>query len=609
MKTSTHLPVFLIACLCLVCGNFAFSQSVPVKRIALVIGIKAYENVQPLQNSRKDAYDMALVLKSKGFHVIELYDSRTKKELLDGIRKYSALLSGQESAVGMLFYSGHGMQVDGDNYLIPAGAELQIKADIDDQCVNVNYIMRALEETNNALNIFVLDACRNNPFRGFSRSGERGLNMVNAPKGSYIVYATKPGSVASDGTGSNGLFTSKLLKYINTPDLDIEHVFKHVAADVAAESGDAQRPWISSDFTGDFYFSTGAQPITIKREGVPTGSETTRVLVQNGDDAYSKSDYEHARGSYLQAFEQGDPLNAEVENKLGYMYAVGKGVDINYQEAFKWFQKSSDQGNAGSQNWLGSMFYKGQWVAKDYNQAFKWFQKSALQGNTNSQSWLGQLYHDGEGVAKDYPEAIKWFQKASDNGNAVAQNWLAFMYYEGKGVAQDYYEAFKWYKKSGEGGNSSSQSWAGQMCHDGRGTTKDFSEALKWFQKSADQGNSIAQNWLGSMYYNGEGVAVDFLEAYKWFKKSADQGEKGSQNWLGMLYYDGKGVAKDHYEAFKWYKKSAEQGNISSQDWTGYFYENGQGVEKDMDEAKRWYTKAADQGNDHAKGRLKALNR
>jgi uncharacterized caspase-like protein len=112
-----------------------------------------------------------------------------------------------------------------------------------------------MDETNNPLKIVIMDACRDNPFRSFSRSGEQGLNMVDAPKGTYIVFATKPGSVASDGTGRNGLFTSKLLQFINEENLTLEEVFKKVAAEVSKDSQDRQRPWISSDFTGEFYFN------------------------------------------------------------------------------------------------------------------------------------------------------------------------------------------------------------------------------------------------------------------------------------------------------------------------------------------------------------------
>src|SRR5688572_20806377 len=164
----------------------AFGQDDQPK-FALVIGVKSYQFVAPLQNTLNDATDISALLKTKGFQVIEVYDPKTKRELQDAVRKYFALLQSKPKAAGMLFYSGHGMQVDGSNYLIPTLANPQIKADIDDQCLNMDYVMQAIEQAGNPLNIFVLDACRNNPFRSFSRSSERGLNMVSTPKGSYIV--------------------------------------------------------------------------------------------------------------------------------------------------------------------------------------------------------------------------------------------------------------------------------------------------------------------------------------------------------------------------------------------------------------------------------------
>jgi tetratricopeptide (TPR) repeat protein len=223
-------------------------------RLALVIGVKTYKNISALRNPLNDAEDMSANLKKLGFTVIELFDPSTKRQIQDAIRKYQSILKQHKDAVGLIFYSGHGMQVDGANYLIPGGAEMQIKADVEDQCVNMDYIMTAIEEAKNALNIFILDACRNNPFSGFDRSGERGLSVITAPVGSYIVYATKPGSVASDGEGRNGLFTNYLLKHMLTPNLNIEQLFKKVARDVGTVSNNMQRPWISSDFTGDFYF-------------------------------------------------------------------------------------------------------------------------------------------------------------------------------------------------------------------------------------------------------------------------------------------------------------------------------------------------------------------
>jgi uncharacterized protein (TIGR02145 family) len=255
-------------------------------KYALVIGVKAYQYVQPLQNSLNDARDMAALLKRKGFTVIELYDPATKRSMQDAVLKYFELIRSQPKAAGLVYYSGHGMQVKGSNYLMPTFSNPQVEADLDDQCMNMDYVMRAIEQAGNELNIFVLDACRNNPFHGFSRSSEKGLSMVETPKGSYIVYSTKPGSVASDGIGGNGLFTSKLLQYIDTPGLNIEQVFKKAAHDVAQASGDAQRPWIASDFTGDFFFTPGggqrlpnasqpSEPLIISNELINKISEST----------------------------------------------------------------------------------------------------------------------------------------------------------------------------------------------------------------------------------------------------------------------------------------------------------------------------------------------
>lgn len=246
---------YLLSLLFYSCSIYA--QPTSMDRMALVIGVKNYASVSPLQNTLNDARDMADALKAKGFQVIELYDPQTKRQMQDAIVEYFQLLRKNKNTAGIVFYSGHGMQVDGSNYLIPARANPQIKADLEDQCLNMDYVMRAIEEAGNPLNIFILDACRNNPFRGFYRSNEQGLNMVATPKGSYIVYATKPGSVASDGSGRNGLFTSKLLKYLAVEGLNIEQVFKRVASDVSVESNDAQRPWIASDYSGDFFFTPG----------------------------------------------------------------------------------------------------------------------------------------------------------------------------------------------------------------------------------------------------------------------------------------------------------------------------------------------------------------
>lgn len=164
----------------------------------------------PLRNAVNDAKAMAAALQTKGFSVDAIYNPKTKNDLREAITRYYTAMKDQVDAVGIIFYAGHGMQLDGNNYLIPTSASLQMPGDLDDQCVKMNTVMSVLKSSSASLNILLLDACRTLP--SFSRDGEQGWSKVEAPRGSIIVFATEAGKTASDGTGKNGLFTSNLLK-------------------------------------------------------------------------------------------------------------------------------------------------------------------------------------------------------------------------------------------------------------------------------------------------------------------------------------------------------------------------------------------------------------
>ena len=166
------------------------AQQDNAKRFALVIGVQNYVSVPPLRHSLNDATDMSTVLRSKGFKVEALYDPKSKKEIKDAITRYYNIMRNQNGAVGIIYYAGHGTQYEGENYLIPASANLQIPGDMDEQCVKMNTLMSVLNSSNNNLNIFLIDACRTNSFPSFSRDIVKGLSAVEAPKGSIVVFAT-----------------------------------------------------------------------------------------------------------------------------------------------------------------------------------------------------------------------------------------------------------------------------------------------------------------------------------------------------------------------------------------------------------------------------------
>lgn len=222
------------------------SAQVP-KRVALLVGNAAYAGA-PLANPANDASDLAAALKARGFDtVVALNSSRT--DMTARIRSFVDKV--EPGAVALFYYAGHGMQVRGKNYIIPVDAKVQSEADVLDQGIEIDSILQRLEMKAAAINLVILDACRNNPF---TRSYGGGLASIDAPKGTLIAFATSPGKVALDGKGRNGVFTKHLLANIGLPGLKVEDVFKRVRIGVTEESRGQQVPWENTSLTGDFYF-------------------------------------------------------------------------------------------------------------------------------------------------------------------------------------------------------------------------------------------------------------------------------------------------------------------------------------------------------------------
>ena len=222
------------------------------KRTALVIGNSQYE-VGILRNPEHDAQDIARTLEQLGFQVT-LQINASQEQMEEAISEFGRTL--YQGGVGLFYYAGHGVQVAGENYLIPVRARIESESDVRYKGVNVGQVLGKMGEARNGFNVIILDACRDNPFARSFRSSTRGLAVVRdaAPQGTLIAYATSPGKVASDGDASNGLYTKHLLQNMATPNLSIEQVFKRVLQGVDRETNGQQTPWTSSSFSGDFYF-------------------------------------------------------------------------------------------------------------------------------------------------------------------------------------------------------------------------------------------------------------------------------------------------------------------------------------------------------------------
>jgi len=223
-------------------------------RVALVIGNSQYPFIGQLKNPENDAKDMAEALRKLGFNVTVKLNA-DQEEMEAAIGEFGKLL--KEDSLGLFYYAGHGVQIKGNNYLIPVHSGIKQAKDIRYKAVDLNMLIDEMVYANNGKNIIILDACRNNPLpEKDERRSSTGLARTDAPAGTLIAYATSPGSVAIDGEGRNGVYTKYLLENMFEPGIPIEIVFKRVLQGVSSDTNRKQIPWMSSSLDIDFYFIT-----------------------------------------------------------------------------------------------------------------------------------------------------------------------------------------------------------------------------------------------------------------------------------------------------------------------------------------------------------------
>jgi hypothetical protein len=223
----------------------------PAERVALVIGNSSYRSV-PLLNPRNDAEAMADLLRQAGFSVDAQFDT-SQQQLASAVERFGKVIRDPKVKFGLFYYAGHGLQLEWRNYLVPVSADIQSPDDVRKQTIDVSYLLKYMEEAQGRNFLVILDACRDDPFGDAFRPPAKGLSQFDAPAGSMLAYATAPGSVAMDGTGRNGLYTSNLLREFSVRGARIEDAFKRVRLNVRLASQGRQIPWESTSLEEDVY--------------------------------------------------------------------------------------------------------------------------------------------------------------------------------------------------------------------------------------------------------------------------------------------------------------------------------------------------------------------
>jgi hypothetical protein len=227
------------------------SPVLALPKVALVLGNSKYKDA-PLKNPANDAQAIGEALKTMGFTVTIKLDAG-RAEMAAVTQAYVQQLA-KRKVVGLFYYAGHGIQLAWRNYMLPVDTEIETVADIQKQAVEVNGLLEGIKRADNALNVIILDACRDNPFGSLKGIDQKGLSQMDAPQNTLLAYATSPGNVASDGTGEHGLYTEHLLREMKVPEAKVEDIFKRVRLGVRRKTKGGQIPWESTSLEEDFYF-------------------------------------------------------------------------------------------------------------------------------------------------------------------------------------------------------------------------------------------------------------------------------------------------------------------------------------------------------------------
>lgn len=393
------------------------------KRVALVIGNSEYRHVPRLANPKNDAADVRARLGGLGYQLFGGVDM-DRTLMISAITGFGR--AAENADVAVVFYAGHGLQVSGQNYLVPVDASVESEAELDISLVPMSIVMQQLSR-GSRVNIAILDACRDNPFtQGLSRSMGtraigalgRGFSPMRSVTGTYIAYATAPDSVAQDGEGRNSPFTTALLKFIDQAGLSLSDLMIEVRNEVIRATNGKQVPWDTSSLTGRFYFKfEGAltvEPAPSAAIGpAPAAPSAVTVLPETrtptvGPDVQASRWAVAARSNgardwqrFLDDFPQG-PYTADAANNLGNLYATGNGVPRDDVRAASLYRRGAELGHPDAMTNYGIMLAGPRGVPRDDAQAVALFRRA---DNANGMQLLALMVDSGRGTARDSNEA------------------------------------------------------------------------------------------------------------------------------------------------------------------------------------------------------------
>jgi uncharacterized protein len=526
-------------------------ETLAANRFALVIGNGDYVNSKSLPNPVNDATDVSDVLRQLGFSVTTVLNG-TYNDIRQAIRSFNIQVQGAD--IGLIYFAGHGMELAGDNWLIPVDADLKTDLDVANSAISLKTIMQSVSRAS-GLGLVILDACRDDPFAAkiehakLSRSVERGFARVEPTTNVLVAYAAKDGTTAKDGDGHNSPYTAALLRNLGRPNLEVGRMFRNIRDEVMTNSNREQEPFVYGSLSSKaFYLNESAAP-----PAATAGSQALAVPGEESEAIWStikQSNDSDLFEQFLVKFPDG-PHAVEARDRLAKLQVAldcdrraksfldrdrtrTASVAQRDESASRLATTACEQAALQFPGTARYAFQAGRVAEarKDYSGARRHYENADRLGSAAAAFRLGLLFSESNRLPSDYAQARKWFEKAANQNILTAMFSLGVLYEMGRGGPQDYTKARELYTKAAEGGERRAMKNIGSLYETGRGVERDYDASMRWYKMAADLGDWNAMTSIGKLYELGLGVAKSPTIAREWYRKAADA-ENAERKTLG----------------------------------------------------------------------------
>lgn len=614
--------IFLILSLCPL-----ISQAQP-QRVALVIGNGAYLDVPNLLNPVNDAQDISASLRRIGFEVTTHLNLKSG-EFNRALRDFSRAAENADMAV--LYFAGHGLEIDNINYLIPVDARMERASDVTYEAVALPKFLQSVSGAK-TLRLVLLDACRNNPFltqiaKNSSRSLGRGLAHIEPLGGILVGYAARGGTVAYDGEGRNSPYASALLKYLEEPNLEIGKLFRRVRDSVYNETLGLQEPFTYGSLPAkDIFLSTS-------KANQPNQTEILRNFaradLQNTEQAWTAFLDEiegvavdpkiirraRSKLAFLQKRESVatrqagsallppsspmiracDKLAADPDDENRPTEIVGvaaKKIELNLALTACKLAVAGNEDHARSIYQLGRVLS----VENKWKKAFETYQVAAALEYWAAQIAVAEEQINGRLEVRSSAEGFMLLERAMNAGSAIAARKLGQYRWQRFNV-KDSLEAIDYYRIAADRGDTESMFRAGYpLVSNLIATLDERALGVRYLTTAAESGHENGQIRLANYYLkNGKDFNPDL--GLKWLEAAANSGSQRAASQLVKSYKHGRHVPPDMQKSAEWARVAASLGNWKDTVESGYNFEIGRGVSKDAKQAADYYFKGIKKGN------------